>query len=364
MLLETLLDLSSGRRHSRYFNQTRSHYLFRRIRIIALLLALVQPAWLLVDYLLLPADMLESIAISRGAAAVGCLLLAAWGWKRYSLKLSHLRLALLVLILSAFQTVSSSLLIANGYDSTVAGYQFFPFMIITMMAVFPLSVIEAFCFILGVLLIEFMTQLVRGVSGSIEAVNNLWLLSVLGLIAGWAAVNQLNMLLGLYRQATRDPLTGLANRRQAMEQLSGDMVRCREQSKPLSVLLFDLDKFKNFNDTYGHAAGDIVLKAFAKVMQKQARKRIDLVSRYGGEEFLVVLPEMDGEQARAVAEAIRLACHDAKVKTPTSEEIGFTTSVGVAELKSEDDIDSVLQRSDEALYIAKDKGRDQVVLAV
>lgn len=363
MLLETLLDLSSGGRHSRYFNQTRSHYLFRRIRVIALLLAMIQPAWLLVDYLLLPADMLEAIAIARGAAATACLLLASWTLKRYSLKLAHMRLAILVLILSAFQTVSSSLLIAHGYDSTVAGYHFFPFMIITMMAVFPLSILEALCFTVGMLFIEYMTQLYRGLSGDIASVNNLWLLSVLGIIAGWAAVNQLNMLLGLYRQATRDPLTGLANRRQAMDQLSGDMAQSREQGKSLSVLLFDLDKFKNFNDTYGHAAGDIVLQAFAKVMRKHARKRTDLVCRYGGEEFLMVLPGMDAVQAQEVAEAIRISCHGEKIKTPSGERIGFTTSIGVAELTAVDDIDSILQRSDEALYKAKDSGRDRVALA-
>jgi diguanylate cyclase (GGDEF)-like protein len=189
------------------------------------------------------------------------------------------------------------------------------------------------------------------------------LLGVLGLIAGWAAVNQLNMLLGLYRQATRDPLTGLANRRQAMEQLSGDMKLMREKSKPLSVLLFDLDKFKSFNDTYGHAAGDIVLQRFAKVMRKFARKRLDLVCRYGGEEFLMVLPGLDAEQAGEVAEKIRLACHDEQVKTPTGERIGFTTSIGVAELKAEDTIDSLLQHSDDALYEAKGTGRDRVHIA-
>lgn len=357
------MDLMSGRGHSRYFNQTRSHYLFRRIRTIALLLVLVQPVWFLVDYLLLPSDMLESIGFSRGIAAIACLFLAMWGMKRYSLKLSYFRLLVLVLILSAFQTASSSLLISHGHDSAVAGYHFFPFMIISMMAVFPLAIVEVFAFTLAVLLIEYMTQLFRGVSGSVDSVNSLWLLSVLGLIAGWAAINQLNMLLGLYRQATRDPLTGLANRRQAMDQLSGDMLQSREQGKPLSVLLFDLDKFKSFNDTYGHAAGDIVLKVFAKVMKKHARKRIDLVCRYGGEEFLMVLPGMNLQQAKDVAEAIRLACHDEKIKTPSGERIGFTTSIGVAELRGIEDIDSILQRSDDALYMAKGKGRDQVGLA-
>lgn len=363
MLVETLLDVSSGRRHSRYFNQTRSHYLFRRIRIITILLALIQPAWLLVDYLLLPADMLQSISLVRAMAAAACLVLAFWSMKRYSLKVSYIRLAVLVLVLSAFQTVSSSLLLAHGHESNVAGYHFFPFMIITMMAIFPLSIVEAVVYTVGLLVIELVTQSFRGTLGTVDGINNLWLLGVLGLIAGWAAVNQLNMLLGLYRQATRDPLTGLSNRRQAMEQLVGDMTQSRERSQPLSVLLFDLDKFKSFNDTYGHAAGDIVLKSFSKVMRKHTRKKTDLACRYGGEEFLMVLPGMDTQEASEVAEAIRSACHDEKVKTPGGEKTSYTTSIGVATLNSEDTLDTLLQRADDALYVAKDRGRDQVSLA-
>ncbi|WP_299179978.1 diguanylate cyclase [uncultured Neptuniibacter sp.] len=363
MLFDTLLDLSSGRRHSRYFNQTRSHYLYRRIRVIALILALIQPAWLLVDLILLPEDMVQSIMIARGSAAFACLLLAVSSYKRYSLKLAQLRLVLLVLILSVFQTISSSLLIAEGYSTSVAGYHFFPFMIITMMAIFPLSILEVVGFTCFILAIELVTQFFRQTVGMVGSVNNLWLLTVLGGIAGWAAVNQLNMLLGLYRQATRDPLTGLSNRRQAMDQLSGDINLSREQQQPLSVLLFDLDKFKSFNDTYGHAAGDIVLQRFAKVMRRQARKRLDLVCRYGGEEFLMVLPGMDRQQAGEVAERIRLACHDEQIKTPSGESIGFSTSIGVAELEEQDSIDSLLQRSDDALYEAKGLGRDQVKIA-
>ncbi|WP_286240235.1 GGDEF domain-containing protein [Neptuniibacter halophilus] len=363
MLLETLLDLSSGGRHSRYFNQTRGHYLFRRLRVIALLLALLQPAWILVDYLLLPEDVLNSIIMARGSTTLACLLLAGWAFKPYNLRLAQIRIALLVLVLSVFQTLSSSLLLSHGYDATLAGYHFFPFMIITMMAIFPLSIVEACGFTLAVLLVELLTQSFRGIVGSVEGLNNLWLLTVLGLIAGWAAVNQLNMLLGLYRQATRDPLTGLSNRRQAMDQLTGDMALSREQHKPLSVLLFDLDKFKQFNDNYGHAAGDMVLKRFARVMRKQARKRLDLACRYGGEEFLMVLPGLAAEQAAAVAEAIRQACHGEKIKTPSGETIGFTVSIGVAELQPQDNLDSLLQRADEALYCAKDQGRDQVIQA-
>ena len=363
MLIETLLDVSNGQRHSRYFNQTRSHYLFRRVRVIALLLAFIQPAWLIVDHLLLPEDVFQSITIARLAVGGAFLLLAAWGYKRYSLSLAYFRLSALVLLLSAFHMASSSLLLMHGHESSVAGYHFFPFMIICMMAIFPLAIVEVVIYTLFIVLLELMFQLFWGVQGDIESMNNLWLLSVLGMISGWAAVNQLNMLLGLYRQATRDPLTGLSNRRQAMDQLTSDVSQNRSSGQPLSVMLFDLDKFKVFNDTYGHAAGDIVLKAFAKVLRTHARKRLDLPCRYGGEEFLMVLSDMNGDAAAEAADQIRQACHEVKIKSPSGESIGFSTSVGVAELKGDESIDQLLQRADEALYTAKDQGRDQVKLA-
>ncbi len=145
-------------------------------------------------------------------------------------------------------------------------------MIISMMAIFPLAIVEVLGITLLLLLVELVTQLSRGNLGEVSAINNLWLLLVLAVVAGWAAVNQLNMLLVLYRQATRDALTGLANRRLILEQLDTDMALSKDAGKPLAVLLFDLDKFKGFNDTYGHAAGDIVLKYFAGILKKHTRK--------------------------------------------------------------------------------------------
>ncbi|MGI1669507.1 MAG: GGDEF domain-containing protein [Neptuniibacter sp.] len=364
MVLDTLLDVVSARRHSRYFNQTRSYYLFRRLRVIAIALVLLQPAWILVDYYLLSAEIINELFVIRALTALACLVIGTLNLKQYSLRFSYVRLFLLVLVLSSFQTIASSLLIENGFSTSSSGYDFFPFMIITMLAVFPLAIVESFIYISGILVVELLTQSFRGELGSMQGINNLWLLSVLGVIAGWAAVNQMNMLLGLYRQATRDPLTGLSNRRQALEQLGNDIVICRSKSEPVSVLLFDLDKFKSFNDNYGHAAGDMVLKKFAQVIRKKTKRKTDIRCRYGGEEFLIVLPGRGIAHAEQIAEAIRLACHEETVKTPMGENIGFTTSIGVAELKNDETVDDLLQRADEALYQAKDNGRDQTALAV
>jgi diguanylate cyclase (GGDEF)-like protein len=363
-----MLDVLSVSRHSRYFNQTRSHHIFQRVRLITLLLAVLQTAWVLVDQLLLPAAVQNPIAAGRVASSVALIALLAWYGQPYNLKFSLARLALLILILSGFQTYSQVVLLQAGYEHAVAGYQFFPFMIVAMQAIFPLTIVEVIVITATVTLIELATQVVAGQFGGVAEINDLWLLLVLAVIAGWASVNQLSMLLGLYRQATRDALTGLANRRQVMEHLEGDVDLCRRERRPLSVLLFDLDKFKSFNDNHGHAAGDIVLKQFAKILRQQTQPKGksgqgNLAGRFGGEEFLVILPGAGPDAAAEMAEQIGAACHLSPVRIPSGEQVGFTTSIGVATLADGETPSDLLRRADEALYEAKAQGRDRYVVA-
>ncbi len=362
-LMYPILELFSARGHTHYFQHTRSFYTYRRVRVISLILAILQSAWILVDHYLLPADVQMPIAMARVLSSLFFLGLFFWGRRPYSPRLALLRQLLLFLVLTAFHTFSTALLIIHGHEQSVAGYQFFPFMIISMMAIFPLAIVEVLGITLLLLLVELVTQLSRGNLGEVSAINNLWLLLVLAVVAGWAAVNQLNMLLVLYRQATRDALTGLANRRLILEQLDTDMALSKDAGKPLAVLLFDLDKFKGFNDTYGHAAGDIVLKYFAGILKKHTRKKLDLAGRFGGEEFLMVLPGMSGAEASVVAEAIGKTCREVSVQVPSGEKVGFTTSIGVAVLKQGETQSELIRRADEALYKAKDSGRDQYKLA-
>ena len=357
------LELFSARSHTHYFQHTRSFYIFRRVRVIALMLAVLQSAWILVDQWLLPVDVQWPIAMARLVSSVFFLALFSWWVRPYSRRLASIRLVLLFSGLTAFHLFCNAMLIIHGYEQSVAGYQFFPFMIICMMAIFPLAIIEVFGLTLLLTLVEVVTQLTNGVLGQVAGVNTLWLLMVLAIVAGWASVNQLNMLLILYRQATRDSLTGLANRRLVLEQLETDIDSCRTEKSPLAVLLFDLDKFKGFNDNYGHAAGDIVLKKFADILKKHTRKKIDLAGRFGGEEFLMVLPGMNADQAASVAADIGAACREVSVRVPSGEQVGFTTSIGVAVLKNDEGQSDLIRRADEALYLAKNSGRDQYVVA-
>ncbi len=164
--------------------------------------------------------------------------------------------------------------------------------------------------------------------------------------------------------ATTDVLTELPNRRQFLARLAEEFARVqRFGNLRCSVLMLDLDRFKQVNDRYGHPMGDAVLKHFAQLMRKTIRK-IDTAARVGGEEFAVILPGSDLATARTSAERLR----DIVAKTPLVQDgktISVTVSIGVASIDPRDsDADQTLIRADEALYRAKENGRNQVEMAV
>ncbi len=164
--------------------------------------------------------------------------------------------------------------------------------------------------------------------------------------------------------AVVDPLTGTFNRRTFVELAQKEISRARRSQTPLSMIMFDLDHFKRINDQHGHLTGDDVLKNFAAIV-KESLRREDLLVRYGGEEFCVLLPDVPVESAFHLAERIR----DAVRRTPfrarksSTRLIAVTVSAGVACLREEDgnDIAGLIGRSDDALYTAKDTGRNRVV---
>ena len=128
--------------------------------------------------------------------------------------------------------------------------------------------------------------------------------------------------------------------------------------------MVDIDFFKNYNDSFGHLAGDECLRRVAEAMSKNLRKEIDLVARCGGEEFVVILPEVDASQARKVAERIRQAVLNLNIPNPGSETSGkITVSVGVASTVPQEGMseESLVETADKALYTAKREGRNKVV---
>lgn len=158
--------------------------------------------------------------------------------------------------------------------------------------------------------------------------------------------------------ATHDALTNLANRREGMDRLEVEYERYLRNARAFSVVLLDIDLFKNINDEFGHQAGDEVIIGVARILREQCRK-VDTIARWGGEEYLVLLPETDPGEALQTGDRFREAIHHSPVAYD-GREISLTVSAGVATIRGSESIDRLLQRADEALYQAKRMGRNQV----
>jgi diguanylate cyclase (GGDEF)-like protein len=359
---EFFYDILRARSHSKHFRHTRALSITNRVRSLALILAVLIPAWIAVDALYLPQGDTQAIALLRMFTGAACFGLFFWSRDNHDLTTARFKLALLVIIPSLFHTASQALLLEDGQTTLPAGYHFFPFLILSLGAIFPLTIIEGAFLAVFVVGLYITTALVKGDLLSLASLNDVWLLALLAMIAGWAALTQLTMMMRLYRQAHRDPLTGLANRRSIINFLEREVEYSRDIGVPLSVILMDLDKFKRINDTHGHAIGDVVLQSFAGLLTSQSRNE-DLVGRYGGEEFLMILSATAREDAVMIAERLRQSCTEQRIDLDDDEPLSFSTSAGVTALRPGESIDEMMKRVDDALYNAKGGGRNRVVAA-
>lgn len=180
-------------------------------------------------------------------------------------------------------------------------------------------------------------------------------------------INRANVYAEILKHATLDALTGFYNRRQLEERIKQEVSNAKRQKAPLCGIMTDIDFFKSVNDTYGHAVGDLVLKTIAKVIRCQLRE-YDIAGRYGGEEFSILLPFTKINEAQMVAERLRKTIEDKVIDiskiNPDSEikTIKVTLSLGVYEMKENDNECDLLIKADKALYQAKNTGRNKVVI--
>lgn len=175
-------------------------------------------------------------------------------------------------------------------------------------------------------------------------------------------LNRANVYAEILKHATLDALTGFYNRRQLEERIKQEISSAKRQQRKLCAVMMDIDHFKSVNDTYGHAAGDLVLKTVSRVIKTQLRD-YDIAGRYGGEEFVILLPHTKIDEAQMVAERLRKAVQDKKIDIsklcPNKNDINVTISLGVSEYSKDKDF---IKNADKALYKAKETGRNKVVI--
>ncbi len=180
-------------------------------------------------------------------------------------------------------------------------------------------------------------------------------------------IQRANVYAEVLKYATMDALTGLNNRRQFEIRLKQEVSNSRRNNFPMCCMMLDVDYFKKVNDTYGHAAGDNVLKSVSEIIKREIRE-YDIACRYGGEEFFIILPQTNINEASHVAQRLRKVIEEAEIDLQDAgvkniPHIKITVSIGVCEYESKMSADEIAQKADKALYEAKKTGRNRVIVA-
>lgn len=330
-----------------------------RLGLLVPLVAALTVAWILVDAAGLGAPELARTAPLRLLVALALLLV----WRLRERLPMHVAIAAFVWV-QALGFGALQHVLESPDAGLRLGYGLFPFVIAAQLAIFPLT--WAHSLRLGIAPAALLAgcALMNHQLVDDEFASDAWLLVLILGMSAWGGHMQVRLLvelLGARRDASIDALTGLANRRFAERRMQSDRARALRHPEALSVATIDLDHFKRVNDTWGHACGDLVLVAVARALQEELRGA-DLGARFGGEEFLAVLPGTGHRQALRVAERIRERIGGLEIATPHGI-VRVTASLGIATLEAGESIDALLARADAALYRAKAEGRNRCIAA-
>jgi diguanylate cyclase (GGDEF)-like protein len=351
-----LNDLMSTKYHSDDFITTRTSYITIRLWFMCMFFSLSVPVFSFFDFIFLPNKEAIYLLSARIVLSISLLMLAQ-ALKMWSLVRTVRIVMPLAFLLPMLFFVTSMLIIKNIPVEVVPSiFSMMPYFILAMLGLFPLTISGGFFVIFCIFTPFVIYNLVLVNKPFWLFFNDVWLFMLFAGISLWLQVGQLSMLMKLYRESTVDPLTKLINRRVLLRLAR----RSHEYHEVYSVVMFDLDRFKRVNDNYGHAIGDKVLVAVAKVIQKELRAT-DIIARFGGEEFVAVLPKTKLDDANIIASRVAVAISRQVITLADGNELSVTASVGVTQRKQAENLDDVLKRADDFLYFAKDNGRNQVI---
>ncbi|NRA56096.1 MAG: GGDEF domain-containing protein [Gammaproteobacteria bacterium] len=354
-------DVISTLHHSVDFVQTRNNYVIERLQLMILFFVITVPLSAVFDYFLFDQVLANLLMIDRIVLSFSLLGLVVVIKQRTSIYVTRLCLALAFCFPMLFYVASTVSLEANLPTTEIpVSFVMMPYLIIAMLGLFPLTVIGGLLLLLVILVPMLVVEFGLNSTDLVGFSDQLWLFIMFGGISLWLQTGQLVMLMKLYRESTVDPLTGLINRRVLMRQLEQVSNLKSEKASNYSVLMCDLDHFKRINDGYGHMIGDKVLVLFAQILKTQLRQ-LDIISRVGGEEFFVVMPNINEQQGVEIAERIASVTRNALVESIDGQKVKVTVSIGVTQYRQGESISSVFNRADQLLYRAKTSGRDSVM---
>ncbi|CAA7616066.1 FOG: GGDEF domain [Magnetospirillum sp. LM-5] len=363
MTLAEIFDLFIPTRQSAFVQRRRSLLILSRVRLVSAVFAVLTPLWIPVDLFIFETALSMYLAALRVLASIAFILLCLAYRGADSVAVARWGLIWLLSIPTVFFLISHPLLaqfaISDPAQQVVAaGYAFLPFVMVAGLAVFPITAIEGALLSLPLLLAYLLT----GILGYqlLPFASHLgaqWLLLLLAVVATLAGMSQLHFMSQLVDQSSHDGLTRAYNRRVGEEMLVQQFLTSMRSKIPFSLAFVDLDNFKSINDRYGHEEGDNTLRAASAALRKVLR-RGDVLIRWGGEEFLALMPNTDPEGARIAM--LRLRETGLGVR-PDGNPV--TASIGVAERMSDDcqQWQELVEKADHRMYIAKQTGKDRVV---
>jgi diguanylate cyclase (GGDEF)-like protein len=333
-----------------------------RVLFIASLFAILTPLWIVVDILTLPWPIWLGLAVGRMFATLGFMALVVSYTRPEGMAEVHRSLAILIGVPVVFYIFSYFFL--HRYSLTglpaavMIGYGFLPFALVAGLAIFPLTLSENAIFVGAVFLVQVLAGLARW--GSLDPVTFLvefWLLAIIAAVGMLGGLSQLAFMIALVRDAIRDRLTGTFSRHSGEELLQLQFTLSQRAETPLTLAFIDLDRFKKVNDEFGHEAGDQVLIEATRRLRNSLRTG-DVLARWGGEEFVLIMPNTEAPQAAAALERVRQSGLGAQ---PDGRPM--TASIGIAERVRDgaSGWHDLVEIADRRMYAAKHAGRNRIV---
>lgn len=356
-----LRQLLSPTLHSMLLSQQRATMIVNRVRLFAMFFAVLTPVWGIIDVLAFSSPLWIKLVLLRTLTSIAFASLLVFYRATGSLLDAYRAMAILFIIPTFFYIAAHSLLsgyeLSNLSSAVATGYAFLPFVLMAGLAIFPLCLLEN-------ILLASILLIAQGLAGYLNwstlnwpsFAGGFWLLILIAGVTALASTSQLAFMITLVRQAIHDPLTGVFSRNGGKEIIKIQWSAAQRNKQPMSLAFFDLDHFKQINDNFGHEAGDKILQDFVSHVQKQLRSS-DSLLRWGGEEFLLVMPNTDLKKAKLALQRMQ---NNGFGMRPDGQPL--TASIGLAERITDalQDHRQLLDLADKRMYQAKQAGRNQI----